>query len=159
VLRAAVECLRSIVTMNATLLYRTASVLLLLFALGHTVGFLKFKPPTAEGVAVRDAMTSVHFEVRGHDYSYGGFYRGFGLFNTVFLLFAAWLAWHFSNLAARDPRAIGSVGWAFCLLMVATLVLCWAYFNVVATTFSAVLTICLGWAAWQVRGLAGRAAR
>jgi hypothetical protein len=46
--------------MNATLLYRIASVLLLLFALGHTVGFLKFKPPTAEGVAVRDAITNVH---------------------------------------------------------------------------------------------------
>jgi hypothetical protein len=29
--------------MNATLLYRIASVLLL-FALGHTVGLLKFKP-------------------------------------------------------------------------------------------------------------------
>jgi len=63
--------------MRATLLYRIASVLLLLFALGHTVGFLKFKPPTAEGVAVRDAMTNVHFQVSGRDYTYGGFYRGF----------------------------------------------------------------------------------
>jgi len=60
--------------MSATLLYRIASVLLLLFALGHTVGFLKFKPPTAEGVAVRDAMTNVHFQVSGR----GGFYRGLG---------------------------------------------------------------------------------
>lgn len=57
--------------MNATLLYRIASILVLLFALGHTVGFLKFKPPTAEGIAVRDAMANVHFQVRGHDYSYG----------------------------------------------------------------------------------------
>ena len=44
--------------MNATLLYRIAAALLLLFAVLHTFGFLGFKPPTAEGLAVRDAMTS-----------------------------------------------------------------------------------------------------
>lgn len=144
--------------MSATLLYRIASVLLLLFALGHTVGFLKFKPPTPEGIAVRDAMNNVHFQVRGHEYSYGRFYRGFGLFNSAFLLFAALLAWHFGTLATRDLRAIGIVGWAFCLMMVATLVLCWAYFNPIATTFSAVLVVCLGYAAWLVHGLAGTVA-
>jgi hypothetical protein len=134
---------------NATLLYRIASVLLILFAAGHTIGFLKFKPPTAEGLAVRDAMNQVHF-VRGKNYSYGGFYVGFGLFNSVYLLFSALLAWHLGSLPARNPQAIGPVSWAFCLVMVASLVLCWAYFNAVATTFSAVLAICLGWAAWAV---------
>ncbi len=144
--------------MSATVLYRIASVLLVLFALGHTVGFLKFKPPTAEGIAVRDSMSKVHFEVRGRDYSYGGFYGGFGLFNSVFLLFSAVLAWRRGTLTASAPQAIGVVGWAFCLAMVATLVLCWAYFNPIATTFSAVLVICLGWAAWLVKGLTAKAA-
>ncbi len=136
--------------MSATVLYRIASVLLILFTAGHTVGFLKFVPPTPEGIAVRDSLTRVHFQVRGRDYSYGGFYRGFGLFNSVYLLFSALLAWHLGTLAARDPHAIGAVGWAFCVVMVATLLLCWAYFNMVAVTFSAVLAVCLGWAAWLV---------
>src|ERR1700739_984753 len=118
--------------MKTTLLYRIASVLFILFALGHTIGFLKFKPPTAEGLAVRDAMNNVHFKVRGRNYSYGGFYVGFGLFNSVYLLFSALLAWHLGSLAARSPQAIGAVGWAFCLVMVASLALCWAYFNMVA---------------------------
>jgi len=48
--------------MNATLLYRIASVLLILFAAGHTIGFLNFTPPTAEGIAVRDAMQNVQFK-------------------------------------------------------------------------------------------------
>lgn len=52
--------------MKAIMLYRIASVLLVLFAAGHTFGFLKFKPPTAEGLAVRDAMNNVHFQVGGH---------------------------------------------------------------------------------------------
>jgi hypothetical protein len=138
--------------MSATTLYRIASLLLLLFALGHTVGFLKFKPPTAEGLAVHDAMNSVHFQVRGKTYSYGGFYRGFGLFNSVFLLFAALLAWHLGVLAARNPQAIGLVGWGFCLVQVASLALCWIYFNPIAVSFSALLVICLGWAAWLVEG-------
>jgi hypothetical protein len=94
--------------MKATLLYRIASVLLILFAVGHTIGFLKFKPPTAEGLAVHDAMNKVHFQVRGKNYSYGGFYVGFGLFNSVYLLFSALLAWHLGSLAARNPQAIGA---------------------------------------------------
>ncbi len=66
--------------MNATLLYRIASVLLILFAAGHTTGFLTFKPPTAEGIAVRDAMQNVQFKVGSGTYSYDRFYKGFGLF-------------------------------------------------------------------------------
>jgi hypothetical protein len=139
------------IAMNAPSLYRIASVLLLLFALGHTVGFLKFKPPTPEGIAVRDSMRSMHFEVRGRNYSYGGFYLGFGLFNSAYLLFSAMLAWHLANLASRMPQAIGAVGWGLCLVMVASLALCWAYFNPIAVGFSAVLAVSLGWAAWLVQ--------
>ena len=56
--------------MRATLLYRIASVSFVLFAAGHTFGFLNFKPPTAEGMALRDAMNNVHF---GANLSYGPF--------------------------------------------------------------------------------------
>jgi hypothetical protein len=45
-------------TMSATLLFRIASIVFLLFALGHTFGFLSFKPPTAEGLAVQKAMNA-----------------------------------------------------------------------------------------------------
>jgi hypothetical protein len=69
--------------MKATLPYRIASVLFVLFAAGHTFGFLNFKPPTAEGLAVRDAMNNVHY---GANLSYGGFFVGFGLCVTVYML-------------------------------------------------------------------------
>ncbi|MBV9074715.1 MAG: hypothetical protein JOZ10_13880 [Acidobacteria bacterium] len=140
--------------MSATVLYRIASVLLLLFALGHTAGFLRLVPPSPEALAVRDSMNNVHFQVGGRDSSYGNFYRGFGLFNSIFLLFSAVLAWHLGTLAATAPQAIGFIGWAFCLAMLGNLALCWAYFNVVAISFSAVLALCLGWAAWIVGSLA-----
>ena len=90
--------------MNATVLYRIAAVVFVLFAAGHTVGFLKFKPPTAEGLAVRDAMNTVQFQVGGKPFSYAGFYKGFGLSITVQLLFSAFLAWHLGALAVKNPE-------------------------------------------------------
>ena len=78
--------------MKPTLLYRIASILLVLFAAGHTAGFLRFVPPSAEGIAVRDAMHNVRFALHGGSYSYGGFYDGFGLSVSVYLLFSAFLA-------------------------------------------------------------------
>jgi len=92
---------------NATLLYRIASVLLVLFAAGHTFGFMRFKPSTPDALAVRDAMNNVHFQVRGANFSYGGFYTGFGLTITVYLLFSAFLAWHLGGLARAHPDVVG----------------------------------------------------
>jgi hypothetical protein len=54
---------------KATILFRITAVLFLVFAAGHTFGFLSFKPPTEQGLAVRDAMNNVHFEVKGAVYS------------------------------------------------------------------------------------------
>src|SRR5438552_18678236 len=107
------ECLRRKISeerrntpMKAIWLYRTAAVLLILFAAGHTFGFLNFKAPTAEGVAVFDAMNHVRFTARGATYSYGDFYRGFGLYISVYLLFSAFLAWHLGSQAQTLPQAI-----------------------------------------------------
>jgi hypothetical protein len=79
------------------LLYRISAFFLVLFAAGHTLGFMKFKAPTPEGVAVQQAMDNVRFNVGGKNLTYGDFYRGFGLFCTAYLLFGAFLAWHLAT--------------------------------------------------------------
>jgi hypothetical protein len=107
--------------MNSTTLYRTAAVLLALFALGHTVGFLSFKPPTSEGIAVRDAMMQVQFQVRGSTFTYGGFYVGFGLYVTAYLLFSALLSWQLGSLARSHPQVIAKLGWTFFSVQLASL--------------------------------------
>lgn len=140
--------------MNATLLYRAAAVLLVLFAAGHTFGFLKFKAPTPEGLAVRDAMNSVHFQVGSSTFSYGGFYVGFGLTVSAYLIFAAFLSWHLGGLAATNPRAIGALGWVFFALQLVSLALSVKYFSVVPAVSSGLVAACLGWAAWLVQGAA-----
>ena len=133
--------------MKAIWLYRTAAVLLILFAAGHTFGFLNFKAPTAEGVAVFDAMNHVRFTARGATYSYGDFYRGFGLYISVYLLFSAFLAWHLGSQAQILPQAIGALGWIFFAVQLAGLALSWKYFSAIPTIFSAAVAICTGWAA------------
>ncbi|HZF07239.1 MAG TPA: hypothetical protein VFE33_00460 [Thermoanaerobaculia bacterium] len=137
--------------MSATLLYRIAAVVLVLFALGHTFGFLHFKPQTPAGQAVRDAMNSVNFQVGSGTFTYGGFYVGFGLYVSAYLLFSAFLAWYLGGLAAGSPQAIGALGWAFFALQLASLVLSWIYFAAVPTLFSGLVAACAGWAAYLVQ--------
>ena len=134
--------------MKPAVLYKIASLLLLLFAAGHTFGFLRFRPPSVEGRAVYEAMNSVHFQVRGSSFSYGGFYRGFGLSITVNMLFLAFLSWYLGALAGSNPRASATLGWALCAVQVVSLVLSWVYFSAVPATLSALVAICLGWAAY-----------
>ena len=134
--------------MNATLLYRITSVIFVLFAAGHTVGFLTLAPPSPEARAVYEGMNNVHFQLRGEGFSYVGYYRGFGVSITVTLLFSAFLAWHLGTLAGSNPQAIGWLGWAFTLVQVVSIVISWKYFATVPTIFAAAVAICLGWAAW-----------
>lgn len=135
--------------MTPKLLYRIAAVLLIFFAAGHTYGFLKFKPPSPAALAVRDAMATP-FQVAGSTFSYQGFYVGFGLFVTVYLLFSAYLAWHLSWLATAAPASIGFLGWIFAAVQAASFVLSCIYFSIPPATFSGILTICLVWAALTI---------
>ncbi len=137
--------------MSATALYRIAAVLLVLFAIGHTFGFLHFKPPTPRAAAVRQEMSDVRFPVRGGSASFGDFYVGFGLSITAYLLFAAFLTWHLGGLARSIPRAIGALGWAFCALQVASTAVSWVLIAPPPAVLFAVLAVCTGWAAGQVR--------
>ncbi|HEV7427129.1 MAG TPA: hypothetical protein VGQ46_12235 [Thermoanaerobaculia bacterium] len=134
--------------MSASLLYRIASVLFVLFAAGHTFGVLKFKAPTAEGEAVWDSMNDVQFHLGGRSYTYGGFYRGLGIYVTVYLLFSAFLSWQLGQMSMLYPQAAGAIGWAFCAVHVAGLALSVVYFAPITAVFSGVIAVCIGVAAW-----------
>ena len=143
---------------SATLWFRISAVILLLFAVGHTFGFLSFKPPTEQGMAVREAMTNVHFEVGGKIFSYGGFYRGFGLSATISMLFEAFVCWFLGGLARRNPREVTAIGWALVVQQIAGMVLSVMYFGMPPTVFSAVLTVCIIAATWLASGKKAEAA-
>ncbi len=137
--------------MNATLLYRIAAVVFVLFAIGHTYGFLTMRPPSAEGRAVYDAMNTVRFDLGGRSFTYGGFYRGFGLSCTASLILSAFLCWHLGTLARSAPAAIGVLGWVFFAVQVVGVVLSFLYFGIPPMVLSAVVAAIVGVAAFLAR--------
>ena len=136
--------------MKAVWLYRTASIIFVLFAALHTYGFLSFRPASAEGLAVWEAMNNVQFQQGSASFTYGRFYVGFGLSATAFMLFLAFLTWYLGTLAQNNPKAIGPLGWGLFVLQFVSIGMNWKYFALPPAIFAAVLTAILGCAAWLV---------
>ena len=137
--------------MTSSLFYRIAAVLLVLFAIGHTLGFRQTKGMTGADSVV-GLMKSVHFTVQGFQRVYYDFYVGFGFFVTAFLLFSALLSWQLGSVSQEVLAQIPWATWglAACFLVVA--VLSWAYFFLAPGIFASLVFACLIVAA----GLAGR---
>ena len=66
------------------MLYRIASILLLLFDVGHTLGFRQSDPKWGVD-ALLASMRSIHFDVQGFSRTYWDLFVGAGLFVSVFL--------------------------------------------------------------------------
>jgi hypothetical protein len=136
--------------MKVSLLYRIASILLILFALGHTLGFRRIDPRWGVD-SIIGALRSTHFDVQGLNRTYWDFYTGFGLFVTVLLLFAAVLAWQLGSLPKESLSTMPIVTWGLAACFVAVTFLSWRYFFIVPIILSAIVTICLIFAAWAGR--------
>jgi hypothetical protein len=133
--------------MKASLFYRIASVLLLLFAFGHTLGFRQTNPEWGAD-AVLGLMRSVHFDAQGFTRTYWDFFSAFGLFFSVFLVFAAVLAWLLGGLPAETLARVRSIAWALAICFVAITALSWRYAFTTPIVFSTMITMCLIAAAW-----------
>ena len=112
-----------------SVLYRVASGLLLLFAVGHTLGFLRVDPQWGVDTLI-GSMRSIYFDVQGSSRTYWDFYVRFGLFVTVFLLFAAALTWQLGGLPATTLARMRGTAWALALCFGAITLLSWRYFFV-----------------------------
>jgi hypothetical protein len=132
---------------KAPILYRSSSVLLLLFAAGHTFGFRQNNPEWGAD-AVLALMRSVHFDAQGFTRTYWDFFSAFGLFFSVFLLFAAVLAWLLARLPAETLARVRSIAWALAICFGAITALTWRYAFTTPLVFSTLITVCLILAAW-----------
>jgi hypothetical protein len=134
--------------MKASVLYRIASVLLLLFAVLHTLGFRQTVPEWGVG-SVIGSMRSVHFDAQGFNRTYWDFFSAFGLFVSVFLLFAAVLAWQLGGLPAGTWAPFERLtAWALAISFAAVTALSWRYSFTTPVVFSTLITVCLAAAAW-----------
>jgi hypothetical protein len=133
--------------MKASLFYRIASVLLLLFAVGHTFGFRQNNPEWGAD-AVLGLMRSVHFDALGFNRTYWDFFSAFGFFFSVFLVFAGVLAWQLSNVPTETLARIRGIAWALAICFVAITALSWRFAFTVPIVFSTLITLSLIAAAW-----------
>jgi hypothetical protein len=133
--------------MKASIFYRIAAVLLLLFAVGHTLGFRQSDP--IWGVdALRSSMRSIHFDVQGFNRTYWDLFVGAGFSVGVFYLFAAILAWQLGGLPVTTLALMRGTVWAFALSFAAITVVSWRYLFILPIACSIAITVCLTAAAW-----------
>jgi hypothetical protein len=133
--------------MKAAMFYRIAAVLLLLFAVGHTLGFRQSDPQWGVD-ALLGSMRSIHFDVQGFNRTYWDFFVAGGYSVGVFFLFSAVLAWQLGGLPAATLALMRRTAWVFALCFAAITVVSYRYLFSVPIAFSIVITLCLIAAAW-----------
>jgi hypothetical protein len=136
--------------MKASLFYRVAAILLVLFAAGHLFGFSQIDPQWHVDALVR-SMRAIHFDAMGSSRSYWDFYIGAGICVGLFDLSAAVLAWQLAGLSGEAQAKMRIVAWAFASCFAAIAVVSWLYLFIIPVVFSVLICLCLGMAAWSAR--------
>ena len=128
--------------MSATTLYRISAVLLVLFAVGHQLGFRKVAPEWHADDVV-SAMRATQFTVQGFSRNYWGFFSGFGFFVTALLLFSACLAWQLGRMPADVLARLSLITWGFAACYVVIALMTWKYFFTAPGVFATAVALCL----------------
>ena len=122
-----------------------SAVLLVLFAVGHTYGFLAFKPTSPEGLAVLSDMRSVSFTFGHSTHTYWDFYLGFGLFVSIYLLLAAVVAWELPKVREASRACYIVLAGALVIAQLLTAAICARLFNGPPLVLSVLIVACLAW--------------
>ena len=133
--------------MKARLIYRIASILLLLLAVGHTFGFLRADPRWGVD-SLLSTMRSLRFDVQGFTRTYWDFHIGSGFIISAFLVFSAVFAWQLGGLPRETLALMRGPAWALVACFFVITILTWRYFFVTPLIVSIAITLCLITAAW-----------
>jgi hypothetical protein len=133
--------------MKGSTFYRIAAVLLLLFAIGHTLGFRQ-SDPSWKVDALLASMRTLRFDIQGFQRTYWDLFEAAGFCVGVFYLFAAVLAWQLAGVPPQTLRELRLTAWAFALSFGVITVVSWRYLFLIPIVFSLLITLCLSVAAW-----------
>lgn len=142
------------IVMNSNItvhLLRAASVLSLLYCLGHMSGLPWTPGQTAAAASVIDSMRSVQFEALGEQRSYWDFYFGFGLITGLDLLVQSALLWWLATLARRDARTLTPALGIMLVGVAGNLALVQRFFFMVPAAFAAAIAVLLAASVWSSR--------
>jgi len=134
--------------MSASTLYRITAGLLLLFAVGHTLGFSQSDPQWGVDATLA-SLRATRFSIQGFNRTYWDFYLAAGLCVGVFYLCSAVFAWQLGGLGPDTLARTRGIRWTFALCFAAIAVVSWAYLFVIPIAFSTLIAMCLISAAWR----------
>ncbi|HMD58860.1 MAG TPA: hypothetical protein VKG66_03675 [Steroidobacteraceae bacterium] len=115
--------------MNASVLLRIAAVFILLFGVGHSLGYPWVGNVTeAQQTALMDAIQANTAVTMGFMRSYADFHVGFGWFISIFFLVQAIVVWRLASLLGVQPAVVKFLSGLFAVQYLATLVLDYYFF-------------------------------
>ena len=117
-------------------LLRAASVLALLYCLGHMAGYPWTPGETEPARAVVAQMQGVTFEAVGAQRSYWDFYFGFGLISGTDLGLLSAFLWWTARVSDRDPALVKPILWVMLIAVAVNATLTFRYFFVIPTAFA-----------------------
>jgi len=125
--------------------YRLAAYALTLYAMGHTLGAVVSTPAFGpESDAVVASMKTVRVVAMGADCTWYGFYRGFGIFVSIFFVFSAVVAWQLGGNSLEERVAFAPLTWALFASYAVSIGTAWLYFFPMPLAFSILVTLLLG---------------
>ena|SRR5205085_1632657 len=124
--------------MTRSLFLRIASVVSLLFTVGHSMGGLQKWSPMGENDVLK-AMTNVHFDTMGVSRSYLDFFLGLGWSISVMMLMQTVLLWQLASLARTRRADVRPLVAVIALATLGSGLIAWRFILPVPALFSAVL--------------------
>ena len=88
-------------------------------------------------------MQSVHFDAGGFNRTYWDFFSAFGFYFSVFLVFAAAMAWQLGGLPTETGAPVRRAAWTLAVSFAVITALTWRYGFTIPLVFSALITVCL----------------
>lgn len=126
--------------------FRIAAVLLIVFCAGHTAGgMLAQNSSGTEADAVFAQMKAVHFAFQSSDCTWYGFWFGFGMTTSLFLLLSAIIAWQLEKVPPAAWSSVAVIAYSLVAVHAVNTFLSWKYFFIGPAVFSAVITALLAW--------------
>jgi len=127
---------------TTTLFLRIASVISLIFTLGHTAGGLRKWSPMGDNEVLK-AMTTVRFNAMGANRSYLDFYMGFGWSISLAMLMQTVLLWQMASLARTNAGSVRPMIAVIAIATIANGVIGWRFIFPLPAIFSSALVIAL----------------
>ena len=124
--------------LKATILYRVASVLLLVFVAANTMWLIYFWH-----VAAANAQ---YFPFGHSNLTYVQVVLALEVFGSLCVLFGAFLSWHLGALARTAPQFAGTLGWGLVAYQAVGTFVALFYLSGFAFIITAALAICTAWA-------------